>query len=309
VSLCATSCRDRIPLAEEHAFLERHLPAARRGHLRCYFFNTGTGDASLLVLPSGRTAVIDAGTRGGGDRAAGYLGILGADGLDVAILSHPDYDHYAGLGRLVRRFPPAEFYHSGLPSWTPWYRSFTQEIERSGCAVHTVRRGDAIPLGGDVTCRVLWPPRHVEPDSTSPHFANTNSLVLAIRFGDVSFLFCGDAKEDTEATLVRESRRDLKADVLKIAHHGSGSSSSREFLDAVCPDVAIVMGEHGNRERGAFGAASPETIARLEETASRIVRVCRTGSVLVETDGRRITTIATTREDTPQAEAIGSPER
>lgn len=298
-----------LPPANTPAFLDG-LAARReqgsKGRLSCYFFSSGAGDSTLLVLPSGKAVLIDCSTGGGGARVARYLKMLKVDKLSAAILSHPDFDHYDGFTTLLGEFPPDVFYHSGLESWTSQYRKFRAKIAETGCEVRTVRRGQSIPLGDGVVCSVLWPRADVKPNTKSPHFSNTNSLVLKIKYGNVSLLFTGDIKSDTEAVLVREDSRKLRADVLKIAHHGSASSSGQAFLEAVKPRVAVILGSCMNIERGAFGRAAPRTLSRLDEVGATTVLTCNVGTIFIETDGDEITSVMTALGDVRTASAGAS---
>lgn len=307
VAACAVSCCPGFPENEERAFIEGVAAKKRPADLRCWFFNTRTGESALLLLPSGRSVLIDCGTPSGGAKVARFLDMLNVDKLNTAVLSHPDFDHYGGFARLLERHVPDEFYHSGLESWTSSYQHFRRKLADAGCEVRAIRRGDTIDLGDGVACSVLWPPRDVGQDRASAHHANANSLVLKVRYGKVSLLFPGDLKSDSEAVLARDAPGEIKVDVLKVAHHGSASSSSREFLEAVRPRVSVVCGEAGNVEWGACGNASPRTLARIEEVGSATVRTCITGSLLVETDGREITTLETARGEVTMAVRAASP--
>jgi competence protein ComEC len=276
-------------------------PSNRR--LSCYFFDASAGDSTLLVLPSGKAVLLDCSTGSGGERVARYLKLLKVDKLGAAILSHPDFDHYEGFTTLLEEFPPDVFYHSGLESWTSQYRKFRAKLAQAGCGVRAVRRGQSILLGDGVVCSVLWPRADVAPNTKSLHFSNTNSLVLKIRYGKVSFLFTGDIKSDTEAAMLGEDTEELRADVLKVAHHGSASSSGQAFLEAVKPRVGVILGSCLNIERGAFRRAAPQTLARLAGVGATTLQACNVGTIFIETDGDEITSVMTPGGDVPAVSA------
>jgi competence protein ComEC len=221
---------------------------------------------------------------------------MGIDKVDAVILSHPDIDHYGGLSAVLEEFEIKEFYRTGLCSWTPPFRAFMRRLIREQCVVRWVRQGGTIDLDPKVTCDVLWPPVNADiRNDYSSHYANTMSMVLSITYGKVTVLMTGDIKRDSEMKLVKKYGSRLGAQVLKVAHHGSGSSSRRTFVRTVSPRIAVIMGERFNLESEAWRRASSDTLERLKYKGCRVLRTQRKGSVLIETDGESLVRVLTAR--------------
>ena len=269
-------------------------------NLQCIFFDTLNGDATLLRLPSGKAVLIDGGAGDEGRKIVEFLKSLGISKLDTVILTHPDIDHYGGLISVFDIFTVDKLYYTGLASWTPPYESFMEKVRDSKCKVYKVRQADIIDLGSEVSFLVFWPPHQVEDDKFSSHFANTMSMVGKLRFRNVSVLFTADVKQDSEAALAKKYGEGLKADILKVAHHGSKSSSSETFLKLVKPKIAVIMGEYYNIEIGAYRRAADQTVQRLKETGSKVFSTHKCGKLVIELDGKGIIRICPERMEREQ---------
>jgi competence protein ComEC len=164
-------------------------------------------------------------------KALGYLQSLGLDRLDVIVATHPHQDHIAGLVDIMPAFDVGGVWQPGSTNTTLAFEQFLTTIANEGIPFHDVGTGAAIPLG-DLTFDVLY---------GVPQAANLNntSLVLRLTYGDVSFLFTGDAEREVEQVLVNADPDRLRSTVLKMGHHGSSTSSTPAFVNAVAPQVAV----------------------------------------------------------------------
>ncbi|MFC1582165.1 ComEC/Rec2 family competence protein [Planctomycetota bacterium] len=266
------------------------------GKLQCFFINTLNGDSTLLRLPDGKAVLIDGGYKGEGRHILKCLQALGISELEAVILTHSDADHYRGLTRIFKRIPVRHFYYSGVGSWPKHYREFIKAVDASGCDADIIREGDPLPLSPNLDCQVLWPPVTAHSMELSPHLSNTYSIVLRISYDSFSLLFVGDIKDDSEKTLRTKYGPALKADILKVAHHGSGSSSDRKFLETVDPRFAVIMGEWYNIDFEVQHKPSPRVIKRLKDVCERLIRTHPEGAFFVETDGSAITRMFTAKD-------------
>jgi competence protein ComEC len=268
----------------------RHVEAPRGG-LRVTFLDVGQGDAALVDLPDGRLMLIDAGGNPGGGPDPGeraLLPLLAArrrERIDLAVLTHPHPDHYGGFHALVDRIPIGELWDSGqaevekdVEGTFGEAATLLRNLRTRGTRVVGPRQlCERTHAAGGARIDVLWPcPRH-----DAGLDANDNSLVLRLRFGRRSFLFVGDAEALAERALVLREGNALRADVLKVGHHGSRTSTSPGFLAAVAPRIAVISAGASNR----FGHPHPEVVHRLRAARVTPIELCIDGGTVVGTDG------------------------
>ena len=257
--------------------------------LRVVFLDVGQGDAAVIRFPNGTAMVVDGGSRSsyydhGARTLLPVLGHLGISTIDVVVASHPHNDHIGGLVTLLERVPVRHYVDSGqlFDSWTA--RRLRQLIAEKEIAYHPVAAGDSLAGLGGVGGLVLHPTRaFVAAAGSPPHNTNNGSVVLRLTYGDCQLLFTGDAEEETDAALAGWGRR-LRADVLKVAHHGSATSSRPWFLDAVAPAVAVISVGAVNR----FGHPAPQVLAALEHRQVQGLRTDEEGAAMLCTDGRTL---------------------
>lgn len=244
--------------------------------------DVGQGDSFLVEFPGRARMLIDGGGLAGGSFDVGekvvspFLWGKGISRLDVVVLSHPHPDHAGGLEAVVRNFAPAEVWEGRADPDDAAYRRFERAI-RPTTARLSVAAGYSRVFGG-VLVEVLHPPAAEPGERLDP---NAASLVLKVTYGRRSFLFTGDIGAAAEHALAA-SGRDLRASVLKIAHHGSPFSTTEEFLRAVSPEAALISVGAGNT----FGFPSPAVLARLARAGAAVFRTDNGGSAEVSTDGR-----------------------
>jgi competence protein ComEC len=264
-----------------------------RGRLSVTFLDVGQGDAMLISFPQGSLMLLDSGGRIGIDPREGdvededvfvedrigvgeaavapYLWRRGIKRLDWIAASHGDADHVEGFGEIVRSFEIGAAIKGDLKRSDQPPGAFDGD---ANAPLRSLKRGDALDIDG-ARIEVL------SPFADQPLMsANNESLVLRITFGARSFLLTGDIEKEAEARLV-ESKSDLRADVLKIAHHGSKTSSTIEFLERVNPRHAVISVAQINP----FGHPHPEALTRLRTTGARVWRTSECGAITASTDG------------------------
>lgn len=245
--------------------------------------DVGQGDSTFVRFPNGRTMLIDGGGIKGSNFDIGKSVIsplflrMGVRHIDWILLSHPHYDHYQGLAFIAEHFSPEIIWTNGRdapPSEEDDWQKFKDRLSAAGVALVTITEGG---LSQDIGHARL----HIFPDaSASSGEFNDTSLVAEIFYRSKRFLFTGDLSRDGEKELARREG-DLRADFLKVGHHGSADASSDLFLNAVKPKVATIsLGEH-NR----YGMPSKFTLARLESVGADVYRTDIDGAITVTSDG------------------------
>jgi len=248
--------------------------------------DVGQGDSILVVFPDGKRMLVDGGGipsfsgHGqsrldiGEDVVAPYLWDRSFRSIDVVALSHAHEDHIGGLPALVSDFRPRELWTGATPESASW-REVCQRASAAGTVVRPLTAPARFAFGG-AEIDVLAPAAEYTPASVPK---NNDSLVLRLRFGRHAFLLTGDIERQVERTL--EGGR---ADVLKVAHHGSKTSTTEEFLDGVSPGFAIVSVGLDN----SYGHPHPDVLDRLERHHVVVLRTDLDGMITLRSDGRRI---------------------
>lgn len=249
------------------------------------FLDVGEGLCTVVITPSGKTMVMDCGTSSWrnndsiGERlAATYLQQHGVDAIDVAVLSHPHEDHISGLGSLLAVKPAKLVLDIGAKHPSTYYREFLKQVEISGARYRIAVRGQSLDMGDGVRVEILNP----GPNTTYSDL-NNQSAVLRVTYKKTSFMLAADAEEEAERDII-ESGADLHSQVLQVGHHGSRSSSSTDWLDAVRPKIAVISCGYHNR----YGHPAPQAIERLQSSGARIYRTDRQGAVQLTSDGQTI---------------------
>ncbi len=255
--------------------------ARAAGSLRLDFLDVGQGDAALVTSPSGKTVLIDGGPREAAVSLAAAVRARTSKPLDLVILTHRHADHLGGLATVIAQQGALQFMDAAFPHPSPAYTALLQALAARHIPVREATRGRKVDLGGGATLLLLSPPEPTITGSRSD--VNANSVVIRVTFGATAVLFTGDAEAATEKWLL-SSGADLRARVLKVAHHGGRYSSSARFLDAVAPEVAVVSAGAGNE----YGHPAPATLARLARLHVHVYRTDVDGSVTVQSDGQRI---------------------
>lgn len=256
------------------------------GRLHLSVMDVGQGDAMVVVLPNGRRLMVDAGgvsVRGAfdiGDRVLGpALRARGITHLDYLAVTHGDPDHIGGALSLMRGFTPTEVWE-GVPVANHEATRRLHDAAAVGRSTwRTLQRGDRFEIGG-VEVRVHHPSR---PDWERQKVRNDDSIVLELRFGRVSMLLTGDIGHEVEKGLIPQLDL-LPLVVLKSPHHGSGTSSSAEFVKAVSPDVVLISCGRGNP----YGHPVPYVLGRYHDAGAEIFRTDQEGQIDVITDGQSL---------------------
>lgn len=269
------------------------LAGRAKGTLEITFLSVGQGESTLIVLPDGKRMLVDGGMARQGLSDAGryvvapFLGRERIRTLDWIVASHGHPDHYGGLRFLAGAFRPSYLWTGPATACDEQdYRVFLDSCAGLGIRHRALCSGQGPVAAGGATIEILHPPcpseGNGEPKMRCPA-PNNHSLVMRIAYGEIKVLLTGDIEAETE-NLLLDRGRGLKAQVLKVPHHGSRGSSGSAFLDAVRPQIAVVSAGYRNR----FGFPSEQVLARLKERGVTVFRTDLDGAVRLRTDGHKI---------------------
>lgn len=270
------------------------------GMLKVEFLDVGQGDSTFITFPNGRTMLIDGGGRfkygaSDGDETdpfepdvprigemvvSEFLWEKGHSHVDYLVVSHADADHSQGLADVARNFTVGKVYYGTMPNEPSEMDGLLSEIQRFGVPMEKLGRGDSFEIGG-VRIEILWPIK-AEIQTGSD---NNASLVMRLVYGDQSFLFTGDIENETEAVLTLGDAS-LAADVVKVPHHGSRTSSTPAFVGAVNAKAAVIpVGR-----RSLFGHPHREVVERWRQAGAVVITTGSRGTVTIASDGKSIST-------------------
>ncbi len=256
----------------------------RGENLRVVFADVGQGDMAVITTPNGHKIVVD-----GGPSAALAARVMGAEmpfwdrTVDLVTLSHPHSDHVGGLGEVLRRYRVESILERSQEVGGADYKTWRNLARLEGAASARAQPGLRVAFPDGVWIEALGPPDPLLSGTESD--VDNGSVVLRLVYGERSFLLTGDVFAEGERWLARSGQH-LRSDVLKVAHHGSDTSSDEEFLKAVSPLAAVITVGADNK----FGHPSPQTLDRLSELMplSRLFVTSERGSVTFETDGESL---------------------
>ena len=252
-------------------------------NLHISFLDVGEGDA-IFIQKGHQQVLVD-----GGPSPQAINLALGSKmpfwdrTIDLLVLTHPHHDHLAGLVEILQRFRVSQVLYPNLDSDSPVYDEWLRLIDDKGIEQTLAQAGQLIDLGEETAIRVLHPQVQLLTE-TQPDVDN-NCIVLRLSQGEVSFLLTGDIMQETEWELIR-SRSSLTSTVLKVAHHGSDTSSTAEFLEVVDLRVAVISAGADNK----FGHPSDEVLSRLKDRIdpANIYRTDKHGTIEFITDGKKL---------------------
>lgn len=257
---------------------ETQNPSSRSvsdGVLNVHFIDVGQAD-SILVYTASAAMLIDGGNNEDSDKVVNYIKAQGITRLDYVVGTHPHEDHIGGLDAVVKKFDIGKIYMPKVQTNTKTFKSLLTEIKNKGLKVTSAKAGMKFDLDQKAKCEIL------SPSSDSYEEMNDYSVVIKLTYGSKSFLFEGDAETLPESEMLK-NYADLKADVLKVAHHGSSTSTSDEFLAAVAPEYAVISVGKSN----SYNHPNKQTLKKLKNI--KLYRTDKDGTVIMTTDGSEIT--------------------
>lgn len=249
--------------------------AEETGVLKVHFIDVGQADCALIKTDTA-VMLIDGGNADDSGKIIEYLKKYGVGKIDFIIGTHPHEDHIGGLAEIISEFEVGKIYLPKVQTTTATFEDLLTVIQSKGLKVTTAKAGMVFDLDQDTKCEIY------SPANDEYEELNSYSAVVKITYGYTTFLFAGDV-EATEEIAMLEAGYNLNADVLKVAHHGSGFSSTEEFLDAVTPEYAVISVGKDN----SYGHPHDETLERL--AGVQIYRTDVSGTVVITSDGETLT--------------------
>lgn len=256
--------------------VQNNVNASIKKELKVTYLNVGQGDSELVEV-NGKTMLIDAGPNSNANELVKDLKERGIKTIDIAIATHPHEDHIGGMDEVLENFDVKSFYAPKVAHTTKTYENMLKAVKNEGIKLKQIKKGTKLSLGKDVLIKVYTPVKSNYDD------LNNYSPIMKISYGKTAFMFTGDAEKEAEHEALRKNKN-LKADVLKLGHHGSNSSTTEPFLKAVDPSIAIVSCAKNNK----YGHPHKETMTKLKNSKVKVYETFKDGDITITSNGKNL---------------------
>jgi len=274
-------------IKNDRADIEKPVTVDGDGIIQTTFIDVGQGDSALVTASNGERILIDGGDKGSGDVLRAYFADNSVSKLDAAIVSHYHSDHAEGIYELLDEFPIEVLYMPDVKNKPELHDDLKERASENGVEIEYIDAGDTIQLDDGTVFNVLFPDANLYTNDDEN--INNDSLIIKLSYGDIDFLFTGDLESDAEKLLAKRYGAELDSEVLKVGHHGSKTSSSVQFLNAVSPRFAIICAGEDNRYKHPHG----EVLDRYKKCEAEIYRTDLNGNIVIRADANSITEIVT----------------
>lgn len=257
------------------------------GNLEVHYIDVGQGDA-ILIKQNDKSMLIDAGDNAYGSRVVNYLKSNNIKRLDYIVGTHPHADHIGGMDDVINTFDVGKIIMPQVTHTSKTFEDVIIAIKNKGLKITTPKVGDVYEIG-DANFTIL------APNNTSYSNLNNYSIIGKLVYGNNSFIFTGDAEQESEGETLANDQS-LKSDVLKVGHHGSDTSTTQEFLNAVDPKYAVIQVGAGNK----YGHPNESTLRKLQNKNIEVYRNDLNGNIIASSDGNVITFNTNPSENYPK---------
>lgn len=241
-----------------------------------HFLYAGQADCVFIELPDNRCMLVDSGTAAFSETLVSYIEALGYTHIDYVVATHPHADHIGSMPEILERFSVGKFFLPNIVHTTMNFEKMLDALLKNGCECVFLSRGMKV-FDGDASCLALAPSGDSEKSYAK---MNDYSIVLRIDIEKVSFLLSADAEAVSEFEMIN-SGVNLNADILKVGHHGSSTSSTESYISLITPEAGIISVGKNNK----YGFPSDEVVSRLKYYGADIYRTDLDGNIKVVTDG------------------------
>lgn len=241
-----------------------------------HYLDVGQGDSIFIELPNDETMLIDSGENYHGASIIKYIEDCGHDKIDYLVGTHPHSDHIGSMAYIVRNFDIGSVYLPNASTNTYTYEKLLEAVKKKKMKIKNGKAGVNILNDEENSLNV----NILAPSDTNVKNLNNTSIIIKIEYGDTSFLYTGDA----ETAELKTITADVSADVLKVGHHGSDTSTPQAFIDAVNPKIAVISVGEDNE----YGHPHAKTLKRLENKGCEIYRTDLQQTIVVSSDGQNI---------------------
>ncbi|MCK4777900.1 MAG: MBL fold metallo-hydrolase [Actinomycetia bacterium] len=303
-ALVIRSYKDRYEIEELSPKSEIRLHSNKKGipkgiinkknkHLEVTFVDVGQADCTFVRTPNGKVMLIDGGDWGdekfspstGEHVVVPFLKKNNVEMIDYLIVTHPHADHVGGIPAVIDKFKVGKIIDCGVEASIDAYRYYISGKNRKNITFIKARPGSKIKLDEDVSIRILAPLRFYEPSRRGGSDLNNDSVVISLKYGEVSYLLTGDIEEEAERDIMNKyPPEELKATVMHVPHHGGKSSSTMKFLETVDPQFSVISVSKWNK----YGHPKEEALNRYRIINSALYRTDFDGDVYTYTDGSKI---------------------
>ena len=255
--------------------LNKSRASINSNEIKIHIINVGQGDA-ILVQVNNKNLLIDSGSKSEKKKLTNYLNSIYIPQFDYIIATHPHEDHIGNMSYIINKYKVLNFYSPKVESSTTSFESMAESLARKNIKVKVLKsNNNSIDLGDNTIIEFF------SPNLESYDNLNNYSPIIKISYGNNSFLFTGDAEKDIEEEVINKSFN-LKSDVLKIGHHGSSTSTSKNFLDKINPKITVISVGNDN----SYGHPTKETLEKIKDTT--IYRTDINGSIIITSNGKTL---------------------